>query len=1043
MSKVTLEQLGLGSDDLSAIGKLSESGMTPEQVRQGIENGYYSTKTKTVIVGLNEVDDMTSIIQSYIDAANIEYLTSLSTRYYTHLSKIIVPAGRYKVNGLYLKSGVTIETIGNLIPLTSTSNIIYLAGSYIEIEGTLNIDCVDQANYNGVPISIDTTDATTVTLLTSAPFNRINYVTIENLNIKGNTTGTTSTGININSNGSTKGIAWIKINNGTIRDFTNDIIVTTSNGGYFNSNVINVSSNQCINGLKLNAIPGSEISNNEFNYTIQPRDVVNATGVTLLKANNNIFNGTIWDWKETYGLVVSDTGNNNTYGRGFIPSTFLHKTRILGQSSKVGDSFGSVDNFNIIYDHNETSHNALGWQDNILMYADKLFTTTVTPSKSSTFTKAFTPATAINHAWNTTWGTAGGLGEIQLTITDIPKFRFYAISLGFQIKTRIARAIKMEYQLDNGGWVTVYDVTDNLSTNVMYRTLGGSGYDANKLRFTFNTGVDATDPANPVAPSSNILAIQSIAVFGAGMRNFTIPTNLSTTITPEMFGAIGNGTTDDTIAINLALARTNQMVKLTGVGKYACNNIILNTFANIDLQLTNYNDADPILCINGADINLNKTIIDLRTGTYAGNCIELDTTKPWFTASSVARLKADDVQVYNWYGIGTGTGLSTAFKINITKQIFSSFWDITRFRSMSCKNGVVVTTSGTGYFTSNKFRHLQLYNFVDKPLYLESSANAEISANYFYMEMQPSINTLNGIKIVGGRFTKRNIIDGELWDWDTYVSNGNKVLEDNGWFTQLRHIDSNVINGNLTTINDGGNGFSLTPTKSLNIPTNAQGKAISGHADNYLAYANLRTGFTIVKSHAFNSGSDALLFSLDTYLSSSWTGLASTDVRTIEITLPTPISADAILISFQTGGVPKNVKLEYFGGATASWVTQVDKVNNTDTLVGRRGSVSSFSTGLTNTTKIRITLSDPYTYQNSADVLGWISTDKISIANIFLLSNQHKTISPYVDASVPILLGDLRSSKTVVQSISGLTQTKCLKVMDESGTLLGYMPLYI
>ena len=60
-----------------------------------------------------------------------------------------------------------------------------------------------------------------------------------------------------------------------------------------------------------------------------------------------------------------------------------------------------------------------------------------------------------------------------------------------------------------------------------------------------------------------------------------------------------------------------------------------------------------------------------------------------------------------------------------------------------------------------------------------------------------------------------------------------------------------------------------------------------------------------------------------------------------------------------------------------------------------------------------------------------------------MLSNQHKTISPYVDASTPILLGDLRSSKTVVQSISGLTQTKCLKVMDESGTLLGYMPLYI
>ena len=44
--------------------------------------------------------------------------------------------------------------------------------------------------------------------------------------------------------------------------------------------------------------------------------------------------------------------------------------------------------------------------------------------------------------------------------------------------------------------------------------------------------------------------------------------------------------------------------------------------------------------------------------------------------------------------------------------------------------------------------------------------------------------------------------------------------------------------------------------------------------------------------------------------------------------------------------------------------------------------------------------------------------------------------------STPILLGDLRSSKAITQDISNMSQTKCLKVMDENGVLLGYLPIY-
>lgn len=37
MAKVTLGELGLGADDLAAIGKLSESGMTPVQIADAIK----------------------------------------------------------------------------------------------------------------------------------------------------------------------------------------------------------------------------------------------------------------------------------------------------------------------------------------------------------------------------------------------------------------------------------------------------------------------------------------------------------------------------------------------------------------------------------------------------------------------------------------------------------------------------------------------------------------------------------------------------------------------------------------------------------------------------------------------------------------------------------------------------------------------------------------------------------------------------------------------------------------------------------------------
>lgn len=507
-------------------------------------------------------------------------------------------------------------------------------------------------------------------------------------------------------------------------------------------------------------------------------------------------------------------------------------------------------------------------------------------------------------------------------------------------------------------------------------------------------------------------------------------------ITPKMFGCVGDGITDDSVNFQLAVNSTNLNTKLVDDGGvYAVNNIVLNREANIDTKLTSFIDSNPILLINGQDVNLNNTLIDLKKN-YVGKAICLDDTLSYFNATSVSRLKADDLRVYDWQS-GTISG-ATAFYIKLT-TLGASFWVINKFRSMACGKGFVVETSGDGYFTSNKIFHLQIFQFKDQPLYLAASIGAEISANYFYLEIQPSAGTLDGVKILGGRNAKRNILDGEIWDWH-YAPLGTKPLEDFGWSTQLRHITSREINTNPTT-NIKTISHSTVPTMDLNIPSNAQGKCISGHADNYLAYCNLRSGFIINQPNgAINSGDLNRLFDLNTYDTSGWTGLTQSDERIIEIMFPETIQGDMAFISFDLSGIPANVKIEYYNGT--SWTTRLNITNNMSTTVGRRGSDTAFDTGLSICSGVRYTMSAPRKYNDTAYMTDIVEDTRIRITNIYFTSNKNKLKSPYVDTSIPILLGDLRSSKTVMQSVSGLTQTKSLKVMDEEGTLIGYIPIY-
>lgn len=65
MSKVTLEQLGLGADDLAAIGKLSEKGMTPEQIADAVE------KVSMISSSASEIDGSVSRKHKFIMGDNL------------------------------------------------------------------------------------------------------------------------------------------------------------------------------------------------------------------------------------------------------------------------------------------------------------------------------------------------------------------------------------------------------------------------------------------------------------------------------------------------------------------------------------------------------------------------------------------------------------------------------------------------------------------------------------------------------------------------------------------------------------------------------------------------------------------------------------------------------------------------------------------------------------------------------------------------------------------------------------------------------------
>jgi len=453
--------------------------------------------------------DNTTILQKLIDSENAKWLEN-DRNYITR--EIVVPVGDCAVGNLHISGGVRMDVKGRFVPIDTTTTMVYLSGSCIKIK-TIILDGSYMNGYNGIPMQVDTTNPTTLKMLDKDYWKAPMYNTIDTLNIKGGYT-TSTVGLKVLVNG--KGMSWFRINNFEIRDCVTGIDITTTNGGYVTSNVISGRINNCNNSF----IAKGVVSANDFNFHIQPKSISGVTGITI-EGNSNRFYGVIWDWDNSYGLALKDTGDNNCYSSGFLPSNFKEHISYSSLTTDIGTKYENIDTMNALYQWSGSARNGLGFQDNLLAnlttYGDVIIRKDGEEYNPATKYKMFTQPTAINYYQSISWSGDDGAGEITLDMI-FSLSRIHTIGVGFGLKSRICSNIKIEFSNGGDTWYVFEEYENNYNIVYLATTRGGEGYDMDRIKITFQNGIDATDANNPTAPLSNLLAIQSIVAFGVGKR---------------------------------------------------------------------------------------------------------------------------------------------------------------------------------------------------------------------------------------------------------------------------------------------------------------------------------------------------------------------------------------------------------------------------------------------------------------------------------------------------------------------------------------------
>lgn len=388
----------------------------------------------------------------------------------------------------------------------------------------------------------------------------------------------------------------------------------------------------------------------------------------------------------------------------------------------------------------------------------------------------------------------------------------------------------------------------------------------------------------------------------------------------------------------------------------------------------------------------------------------------------------------------TGTDrLGKFFNVELAHANSCSFWNISRFRSLYCSQGMVINATNqvygdASYFNSNNFS-IEVWGFITNPLILSAlsgEGSGECSDNIVELHIQPADRTESGVRLLGGDNARRNHIKGIIWDWlDSY---GWAVI-DRGMFTEFSNLSKTFIQ---TSQLSSGAFVDTNPihARPMFIPGDSNGRMAIGAQDNILAFSDRK--FTVTGDEP-TYGALSTLFSLDNYRFVGWNDVPLGETREIIIEWDEATRVTSAASCGYYSANPTAITIEY-KDTNGTWY----EVFSGEELYEQVNGIFS-----------------PYSVNSGVDILGikytfgdgrrckydvedipkrLSPTGDIYIVSLYATSPERNTPTSFCESFRPRIIQGAEWD-VIESTVSGEIISK-IKAYDANGSFVGYIPVY-